>query len=70
MSESTLTPQAMGRLGGLARARSLSPERRRELALKAYLSGAVNAVVRYFPDLTEEQRDRLFDAQFPDGDAA
>jgi cell division inhibitor SulA len=70
MSETALTPQAMGRMGGLARARALSPERRREIALKARLSGAVNTVVKSVPELSEEQKDRLFDALFDlDGDA-
>lgn len=46
-------------LAGRARAESQTPEQRKELARKAYLIGAVNAVVDRAPELTPEQIDRL-----------
>ena len=42
-------------LGGKARAEKLSPERRREIAQKAYIASAVKAVVDRAPELTPEQ---------------
>lgn len=44
---------------GRARAASQTPEQRQELARRAYLAGAVNAVVNRAPELTPEQRGRL-----------
>jgi hypothetical protein len=64
MSETVLTPQAMGHMGGLARARALSPERRREDARKAYLAGAVNSVAARVNELSEDQKGKLFNALF------
>jgi hypothetical protein len=64
MSETTLTPQEMGRMGGRARALALSPERRREIAHKAHLAGSVNLVARCMGELSEEQKDRIANALY------
>lgn len=50
---------------GYARAAALSPERRKEIARTAYLTGAVNSVVDRAPELTAQQRDRLLTALRP-----
>jgi hypothetical protein len=64
MSETALTPQEMGRMGGHARARVLSPERRREIAHKAHLAASVNVVARCIGELSDEQKDKIADALY------
>lgn len=44
---------------GRARMEALSPEERREHARRAYLAGAVNAVVERAPELTPDQAAKL-----------
>ena len=46
-------------IAGHARAESQTPEQRRELARRAYLAGAVNAVVNRAPELSPEQASKL-----------
>lgn len=68
MSTAPLTPEQRSeraRLGGLARAERLSPERRKELSRTAHLGSAVSSVVNRAPELTAEQRDRLLVALRP-----
>jgi cell division inhibitor SulA len=62
MDQHVLTVTEMAHMGGLARAGKLDKKRRREICRDAYLAGAVNTVIRRYDDLTEEQRERLFDA--------
>lgn len=67
MAESTtLTPEQRtevlresGRMGGHGRAAALSPEERKASSRKAYLAGAVKAVVDRAPELTPEQAAKL-----------
>lgn len=54
-----LSMSQRGAIGGRVRADSQTPEQRRELARKAYLAGAVNAVVARAPELSQEQTARL-----------
>ena len=51
--------QEWGRQGGRTRAENLTPERRREIARKAHLASAVNAVVARAPELSPEQAAKL-----------
>lgn len=44
---------------GRARAENLTPERRKEIARSAYLTGAVKAVVDRAPELSPEQAAKL-----------
>jgi len=46
-------------IGARARAEKLSPERRKEIAQRAYLASAVAAVVNRAPELTTEQVAKL-----------
>jgi hypothetical protein len=46
-------------IAGRARADSQTPEERQALARKAYLTGAVNAVVARAPELTPDQVSKL-----------
>lgn len=46
-------------IAGRARADSQTPAERRALARKAYLTGAVNAVVSRAPELSPEQTAKL-----------
>jgi hypothetical protein len=64
MSEHALTITDFARMGGRARAQSLSPEARKASSHKAYLAGAVRSIARYRDDLTEDQKDRIFAALF------
>lgn len=45
--------------GGRNRAASLTPERRKEIARKAYLAAAVNAVMNRSTELSDEQVAKL-----------
>ena len=54
-----MTVAEMSRLGGLARARCMSKEQRKELARRASLARAVGRVLDYWPELDERQRDRF-----------
>jgi hypothetical protein len=64
MSETPLTPQEMGRMGGRARALALSPERRREIAHVAHLAASVNIVARCIGELSDEQKDKIANALY------
>ncbi|HET6814117.1 MAG TPA: hypothetical protein VFJ69_08925 [Actinomycetota bacterium] len=65
----SMTVAEMGRLGGAARARALSPERRQEIARKAAIAAGVSIITRRVDDLTRDQRDQLLDALLDlDGD--
>ena len=73
----TLTPEQRtevlresGRMGGYGRAAVLSPEERKAISRKAYLAGAVNAVVARAPELTPEQAAKLAAIFAPSGAAA
>jgi hypothetical protein len=70
MPEIVMTPQVMGRMGGHAHARNMSPEARKASSQKAYLAGAVRSIAKYRDQLSEEQRDILFEVLFPGGEAA
>jgi hypothetical protein len=60
VAESTpLTHAQRGALGARALNARLSPDERKEASRRAYLAGAVNAVVSRAPELTPEQRDKL-----------
>jgi hypothetical protein len=48
----------------------MSPQARKAASRKAYLTGAVRAVVRHRDLLTREQRDQLLDALLEDLDGA
>lgn len=54
-----MSPKERGVLAGRARAASLTPEQRKEISRKAYLAGAVKAVVERAPELTPEQAAKL-----------
>lgn len=54
-----MSPRERGVLAGYARAASLTPEQRKTASRKAYLAGAVNAVVNRAPELSDEQVARL-----------
>jgi hypothetical protein len=47
------------RQAGRDRQAAMTPEQRRELGRKAYLTGAVKAVVDRAPELTEDQKARI-----------
>jgi hypothetical protein len=46
-------------MGGRARAQALTPERRHGIASLGYLARCVTEIERRYPELTEEQRQRL-----------
>jgi hypothetical protein len=54
-----LSKAEAGRLGGQARARNLTPERKAEIMRKAHLAGAIKRIVDQAPELTEDQLETL-----------
>jgi hypothetical protein len=56
-----MTVRELACIGGQARARSLTPERRVEIAHRASLARAVARVVDHWPELDPRQRARFAD---------
>jgi hypothetical protein len=61
MAQNALSLAEYGRRGGQARARKMSPQQRKASSRKAYLSGALNSLIRHYDKLDQDQRDRLTD---------
>jgi len=58
----TMSTTDRARLAALARHSSRSPAARREIARRAFLTGAVRAVIERTHELTAEQRAAVMDA--------
>lgn len=54
--ETKILRQESGRRGGAARARKLSPERRKEISRKGTIAASVNRIVDGWSELSDEQR--------------
>jgi hypothetical protein len=67
----TMTVSEAGRLGGQKRAKDTGPKSLRGIGSLGYLRRAVIEVCNRAGELTEDERDRIFDALYgPTGDAA
>lgn len=59
MPEAVLTAAERGRMGGRQGAANMTPEQRQARASKAYLTGAINTILRRAGELAEDQREQL-----------